>query len=648
MPVNRYTSLNWNSPISMYTPMPFDAMNEVGRQSQDRYNKGKALSDDSLGALNNIQAASFDQGAKSELVNKYNGAINDLIEKHKHNYGSPEFKTDVSRLMSNAKNDTEVQRLAHNKKYEDEVLTPYSKSEKSQENINHFKTDPKFKDNSNKEWMTEIPYTPYANATDRYKDYFDGIKEQSHEVSKADFDSKSMGDGKYFIDEEHKYRYIKPDQLQRITHANFDSFLNTKEAQYEFHKNLQNNGYSPALQQLGVDVSKLTPHNSEQILSSIPTKNGISNAYKDIHEQMYNNMNAYGQKYLFSSTENKEHAREDQVGTKKKEEQGAVPVYSTPSQQVKGIDLGDAFTMKSKGSRIPYSPNEIDEIYHKYKSVKDGDEVATQIIANGKGVRKTNEYDNIQTLSKDQKEFMLSALQTLDKDVYNKVKNGSDLSPEEKSKLYPQLKIIGDIAKQDLKTNSTSIGLTPKEAQNTNLDLFGNKAEGNHTVNELGTGQAGNVKFYDKEEGKVISLQELKEKYSDKEPVSVRGKLTADHPYTFVTGDNEFASPKQLFIGGKEYIVSGPKEYIDPDTKSNKIPENAELHRTKVANDIYNTKFSVIPQEKSIYGVKTIIGFKPDDINDRSKGVFSVTIHGDHHEFSTAQEAEDFILNQVK
>lgn len=647
MAVNRYLNLNYQDPISMSVPMPFEAMNEVGRQTQDRYNKGKALADDSLGALNSLKAASFDQGAKNELVDKYNGAINDLVEKHKHNYGSPEFKTDVSRLMNNAKNDTEVQRLAYNKKFEDEVLIPYSKTEKAQENINHFKTDPKFKDNKNKEWISEIPLTPYANATDRYKDYFDGIKEQSHEVSKADFNSKSMGDGKYFIDEEKKYRYIDGDQLKNITNANFDSFLNTKEAQYEFHKNLQNSGYSSALQQLGVDVSKLTPHNSEQILSSIPTKNGNSNAYKDVHEQMYNNMNGYGQKYLFSSTENKEHAREDAAGTKKKEEQSAVPVYSTPSTQIKGMGIGNAFDIKPKNSIIPYSSSEVNEIRDKHKLDRNPSQAEIE-ISEGKGVRKNNEYENIQSLSKDQKNFALSGLKVLDPTIYNRIKDGGDLTNEEKSKLYPQLKIMADIANQDLKTNSTSVGLTPKEAQNTNLDLFGNKAEGGHTVNELGTGQAGNVKFYDKEEGKVISLNELKEKYNDKEPVSVRGKLTADHPYTFVTGDDEFASPKQLFIDGKEYIVSGPKEYIDPNTKSNKIPENAELHRNKVANDIYNTKFSVIPQEKNIYGVKTIIGFKPDNTNDRSKGVFSVTIHRDHHEFSTAQEAEDFILNQVK
>lgn len=338
----------------------------------------------------------------------------------------------------------------------------------------------------------------------------------------------------------------------------------------------------------------------------------------------------------------------DQAKDKKKD--GAVPVYTTPATDIKGNDYGNYFDLQKKGSYTPFTHEEAEGIYKKYGTTSGGfgkaAEYASAEIALGKQ-RTTNEHDDIQSLPKPAKEFALSSLKVIDKALYDKVNNGEKLTEAEKSRVYPQIKTINDIAKQDIVQSSTVVGLTAKESETTNLDLFGNKADGSNTVDNLGTGNAGNVKFYDKETGNILSVKELKDLYDGKEKVSVRGKLTADNPYSFVTNDDQFADAKQLFIGGKEYISSGPKQYVDPTTGSSNVPENQQLQRTKVANDIYKAKFTVVPQEKTIYNQKVIVGFKPFDMSDRSKGEFIVNIGDDHETFESAQEAEDFILKEA-
>lgn len=330
---------------------------------------------------------------------------------------------------------------------------------------------------------------------------------------------------------------------------------------------------------------------------------------------------------------------------KLKKNEAASPMYTTPAVTVQGMDYGDSFDLKKKGSSIPYTEQEAQGIYKKWNTsrgaIGNAATRAEEEINAGKQ-RTINEHEDINTMPESTKNFSLSALKYLDKDIYDKVANGGKLTEAEKAKYYPQLKEINDIAKQSILASSTVIGLSKEKQKQENYSLFGSEEP---TIKDLGTGNAVNVKIYDPETDKAISSKDFKEKFNDEDRVTISGKLTSDNAYSFLTHDDAFANGKQINVNGKDYIVSGPKEYVDPNTGSKNIIENKLLYKQKEANKIANTRFIPTPSNINIYNKDATVWFKPNNKEDRTKGTYQVTLDGNHEEFNTAEEAEQFIAD---
>jgi hypothetical protein len=360
--------------------------------------------------------------------------------------------------------------------------------------------------------------------------------------------------------------------------------------------------------------------------------------------------------YYSRETETQKQGKSYSSPGNKENPEEIVPLYTTPGSEIGGIDYGNSFNLIKKGDSIPYTKEEIKNEYKKAGILnKDGSinkfgkayELVASKIAAGK-YSEEDTYLDIDKMPQKAQNLTLSTIKLIDKNLYDKVQNGYKLTKADKDKIYPILNATKKIAEQTILQSSTSRGLTPEEAKRTNLDLFGDKAEGSYTVENLGTGQSGNTKFFDVESKELITLEELKQKHDGKATASVRNELTPDNPFSFLTNDDSFVSPKQLFIEGKQYLISGPKEYVNKNTGNKKVTKNYQLMRNKVINKIYNSKFSLTPIVDNIYNKDVRITFKPDNINDRSKGKFIVGMDNKIEIFDTPYEADNYILTGKK
>lgn len=323
----------------------------------------------------------------------------------------------------------------------------------------------------------------------------------------------------------------------------------------------------------------------------------------------------------------------------KANEEQTVPVYDAPQTPVKGLDRTNSFKLQEAGTYIPYTQEEAKKIYGNLSPTggRAWELAAAKIAAGKKSTEKT--YIQPNEMSKQEQNFLSGIAHFVNPTLEKKIKAGEVLTKEEQDSLYPQADKMLDRAKQDVEVNSRVIGLTTKEFNEINRDIFGNKEL---TVKNLGTGSAGNLKFYFKETGEVLDISQLKDKFSAEDKVLINGKFTGENPYPVVTGDVSFANPKQLFINGKEVIVSGPKAFVTTDSQSTANPEQAKLLRTKAINNIYSAKFSTLPVESKIYGQKVVSFF------DENSGIYKVILNKEKaEEFGTASEAENYIFEHV-
>lgn len=330
-----------------------------------------------------------------------------------------------------------------------------------------------------------------------------------------------------------------------------------------------------------------------------------------------------------------------------KNKQKYVPVYDTPVTQIESLNLGKAFDIKKKGSTEPYSEEEQNKVYKEFGTSRTGfgkaSELASAKLALGKPITEDS-YLQPNQMSPVQKTFLLS-VSSVDPNIEKKIKNGENLTKEEQDKVYPKAKEVADNVNKDILVNGRAIGLTPQRSKLINDDLFGTDET---TVENLGTGNAANLKFYIKEDNKTVSLKELKDKFKDKDKVTIKGEFSGENPYSFIhNGDPTFANARQLNIGGKEVIVSGPREVIDVENRSTNNPENNRIKADREINKIYNLKFTGLPQKINILGHKAEGIFVPSQ-EDRTQGVYQVLIGDIPYEANSAEELAAKIWENIK
>jgi len=329
---------------------------------------------------------------------------------------------------------------------------------------------------------------------------------------------------------------------------------------------------------------------------------------------------------------------------RKNPEPSVVPYYETPSLTIKGVEYEGTFTQKEKGEFIgnALTKEEYDKLSPAEKMKRQGNYTSPdeKSFSKEKGYLQPNEIPQkkyelakgVLSLLKDSPEYA---------SIFNKWNNKENLTKEEADKIYPMLDEIEKQASENKMFNAQSVEFTPEERKVVNGGLFGYNSQGiskETVVKNLGTGSSGNVKFLD-ENGETLSLKQLKENHSEDAAVEVNGKFKAENVFPLLAGgDKSFQVPTQLFIEGKQYIVSGPEGYLDAKTKSPYNEANINYQRDKVVNAIYQAKASPIPLNMRIHGVETITGF------DKKDNTFNLKIGNVNKKFNTAKEAENYIF----
>ncbi len=320
-----------------------------------------------------------------------------------------------------------------------------------------------------------------------------------------------------------------------------------------------------------------------------------------------------------------------------------LPVYDAPQSAIKGVDYGKAFSIKNVGDNIPYTEKEREEIKKAFSQPGVPQGALLSTLNAGKTSNRQG-FSQPSELAENERKFLTSIANFVDKSIATKISNGKELSTQELDKLYPIASQMANAAKQDVEVNSRVVGMSSKESEQLTSSLFG---KNDPTVKNLGTGNAGNLKFYDKESNKVMTYKDLKSTLNEDDVISLNGKFAAENPYSLLTGDNSFKNPTQAFIGGKEYIISGPKAYITADTQDANNPKQEQLKRNNSITDIYQSKFSPVPVELDVHNKKVQVYFERSPENP-TEGLYKVNYNGQTIQSKEASKIEQFLYNEGK
>lgn len=116
MASNRYTSVNWNAPMSSYVPLPLDALNRVGATMEKRYDDSVQEAYKLNDLMATVNAIDEHKPFKKALENKYYPQMQEITDRIV-NKGDLEAKRDLNRLARQWMNDPLRQELE--KSYQD-------------------------------------------------------------------------------------------------------------------------------------------------------------------------------------------------------------------------------------------------------------------------------------------------------------------------------------------------------------------------------------------------------------------------------------------------------------------------------------------------------------------------------------------------
>jgi predicted CopG family antitoxin len=602
---NQFSEIFNNQQVSTAIPLPFNTIIQAGAIKQQSYDNALSTAQDVEDNLK-VNAIDEHQPKKQQLLQNYRSKVEDLANDIVKT-GNTSRINDIKRIANQWNNDPLRNELETS--YLEKAADIKDVQESNQKGVytdvyNPFRDYKGIDDNGN-----IIPYRrrgvkPSQNYLSVGQKLMDGIKESANNNPSYRINSDGSVTGI-----EDGWKAIYEDDVKRVAKKSLEPFLSSKEGEYY------------------IDEQKYYG-NKDITASALSYLEQLGN--KQIHTETTSGSKYEG--FLPEDVRNPKPVR-------------AVPIYDSPLTAIKGTDYGKAFDIKDKGSIIPYTPEEAKKIIGNITSSNGS---AYDILKNkiAAGKQKTEAgYSQPRELSETEKGFMTSIAKTVNQDIYDKIKDNKDLTPEEQKSFYPIVRQMADRAKQDIEVNSRVIGLVEEEAKQINTSLFGSN---DAIAKNLGSGNMFNLKFFDKENNKVLkNYEELKSQLNDEDKVLIKGKYTGENPYQTVTGDKSFKNPYQLFIGGKEYVVSGPKAYVTEGSQDINNPEQENLTRTNTISDIYQVRFSPVPVELDVHGEKIKIFFEPSKENP-TEGVYQLDYKNKMIKSSSASKIENYIYGKRK
>ncbi len=338
-------------------------------------------------------------------------------------------------------------------------------------------------------------------------------------------------------------------------------------------------------------------------------------------------------------------------------QQSNLPVYETPSQDISGAYNPSVFDVRPAGKMVPYTREEADALLK--GKVGASMEMTAAKIAGGKGVTKDITIAQPKDLPAREKELTMKLIESQHPELYKRINQGEKIKLGELAPIYETTKKIATILDKDIKVNSQAVPINRKEQEELNYQFFGDKTP---TTENLGSGFGGNLKYY--YDGKVHSYEDLKNDFGDKASVTISGKFKPNHPYAYLTKEEgnaeDFRSPKQMFINGKQVLASNPKRYEDSSTGSLDNEDQVNFERSVNANKLSESRYSIVPTKVEVdypslnKKIKLKTSFVPLNPEDRTQGVYGITLEdgspiGDDGNtiFSTPEQAEQLLFQKL-
>lgn len=721
MAINRFVTVDWDQPISSFVPRPFEAALMAGKQAQDQYDTGKKIT----GELDKLEAAikviPHDEPAKQQMLNEYRSAIKQTADKYKNNYSSSDFQYEASNIVNQFKNDNRLSVFSNNiDRYKE--LNENLKDPNKSRDIHHvysefFNPDKtiKYNDPNNPHAFGPVTTTKAGDRPKTLNEIFQGVTEDGTPTSRVSQTAHTIGEKMYYIDYKGERKEISKDKISNVAYSNLDNYLSTEAGTHELRSSLENLKAQGILPQ-DFNTYNINSENYKNILGSIATGNKRKSPIYDkqgkktgeqeydeslaeyLRDDIVDNIFAGGRKFIHRM----ETGQYDRSGAfdpyseysrKKADEEAEIrPVYETGELDVQGnkskYDWSTTFGNVKTSSRMrdPFTLGTADVLGA--MGIKGSQ---SRYISDGK-----NKAVDFKSLNESEQKVVSNIMDLLPdsnpiKSKFNKYKNIDAQSENLKDKstlnksdyintmiqVYNMAKKVTDRSIEDIKSNTSILGLSGKDVKELNT-IFGGKLEKDDMkVTDLTTGIGTNAYIYDPSSGEYTTMQQFIDNQSGlfkttkggvgNMPVRLSGKLDPKNHITTLTGNANFADGLQVVINGKPYYITGPDRYVDnrgnvvtekQDEKSFKqtvnrmyqlqvtpeLTSNDNILGTKVKTAYNKTTgtFIVEPQENISFKTKTKTGEKEFNITVKDIGFSGKTPEEAIAEYNT------FVKQQVQ
>lgn len=587
MPVSRFDTPIGQRYVSTYVPLPFEELSSIAKQHQDKHDRNRMLPLEFDKMASALKAAPIHQDKKDSLIKGYKGLIDSAVNSTK-DYASPEFQKKVTDILYQFRNDPAVQEIENTKNWWDKEYLPYRGNKDNQRDLDF--TIQKDESNPTGYKQTDkgvysLNTTKYADSAKAAEDIMSNIKASGNSTGVWDLShAKQLGNGytEVYNKTTNSYERISDPQVRDIAAHSVGIYGRTDAGLYRLREMLQ-----PIY---GDKVQSMTYDNLEKLTNP--------DVFNIVNQELQNDLTGIAYKQQFRKTAyDQDNKFQDNDVNKKKMLEDAVPVWTSPANTVKGLEISDSFDEKPsyEGSITMGGPTII----------------GTASTPDSRIAKGPNKFTQLRDMNEKTKEFAEKAIEQLDPAAFKAYKATGVLSDNMMKKLYPMIKEMKAAVERDILVGSEVQGLNDTELHQMK-GFFGSDLQ---EVKDLGTGNGINATYFIPSTGETLTYAELKEKFPEDSKVAIKGKYSAANPFVQLTGDRGFANARQLSIDGTEIVVTGPSKFIN--TKTGGLAEqNNELVRNRALNDIYNAKF--LPKnikETDVYGEKIKILYVPDEEN---------------------------------
>lgn len=606
--MNRFYTVNplVAQPMDLGTigQLPGELLFKAGAAQQDRFDKGVALADAATGLLDKLTPAPGHEQYKTNVVNKYNQKIDEIVESAKGNYGDAGFQRKVVKLASEVANDPDVFKIKSSRDYYDKYMAPYMNDPKTAYDIKGIK----HYDNKtgqfaqNTDLYASMDNIPYADMEKR--------------LNEAMAQIKPTGD----------YKLSNDPKVKTIETPDGTSYM------YDLTDTYTKGVYANKVKKvLAAEAGSLAmdPNNPyTRYFTAEQAQRGITLAdAPSVQQAIYNKGLGLVDKFTYGDEEMRRHLgllpqpSEGARGKKGKTEEPAPPVpvtdvtgQTTVTSGKYDLDLfvpggGPTFKTSKKGEGMTAIPLEFE-----------GDI--------NKPVSKTT--FNITALPEKEKKLAEGVMKTKFPGMYNLYKQNK-LSGEDQLKVANYIKTNANrlLSASEI-SNNQAVGLTEAD-QDYNTIQSGKATKGTYTINDLANNTFfAQSRYYDNETGTEILGKDLFTKLTKDEKVDPKTefvlsqKLGAYNGLSVVTNNENYTGGNMLSLNGKLYVQESPRAYVDPVTGSSDNPKMQALTQAKDLSRIYNAGGELGLKEEKVtidlsFAKNVDILTKTEDLPDGSR-----------------------------